>query len=80
MMVTRHIYSHEFGLEAVEDEAIQDIMGNATVLLAVLRIGIAHPPATLDDIAEVYCPDCGWLDPAEDTHEDGCNYDGAYLR
>lgn len=70
------IYSHELGVERVED--IQDLDGHATVIVAVLRDDVQHPPHTMDDIEIIYCPSCGWLEPDEE-HEEECNEDGLML-
>lgn len=71
------IFSEELGLEDCPERA--DLTDHATVVIAVLRDGIEHPPRHCDEITHVYCPTCGWLDPQAGVHMDDCREDGRVL-
>lgn len=75
----RYIYSQERGLKKVDDEEIQALMTQSTVVLAVLKPFLNGVPTSMKDIDELYCPSCGWMDPEEDTHMNDCPYAGEGL-
>ena len=67
------IYSHELGIEDCEDT--DDLVDSCTVVIAILRDGVDHTPTHIEDISQVYCPSCGWLEPTQ-PHETACNHVG----
>lgn len=78
MAPRRYIYSEELGLERVTTADIEDIAGNATVVIAVLARGVNRPPLRIREIERIYCPECQWLQP-EAAHSADCRYIGARI-
>lgn len=66
-----NIYTHERGVERIDSH--EDLEDNSTIVVATLMPGIDHAPISLDQIENIYCPSCFWLDPDE-PHHDGCEY------